>query len=287
MFHGKLLIDKGDSDEILINNWKETKDQKIINALIKRHIYLVHHIAHGYQQDGLNKHDLVAEGILGLIHSIEKFQCTKNVKFSTYSYYWIRAKINLYAWKMRNILHISQSSKNSFIFSLMKEIYEEKMTQEEAIKKIAKKEKLSLKNASDHMKLLSIKMKSLNEKLNGSENNENDNSLEDFLINDDHQQIMEELDIKHIMSLIREILFLMTKEEQQIINERWLSEEPSTLKEIGIKIGMTTEGVRKLELRTINKLRDHITSKIYNEKDKQKLMSFIMIMTLKLNYLLD
>jgi RNA polymerase sigma factor (sigma-70 family) len=266
MFLKKLQEKKlEEGDEILISKWKKTKDENIINELIKRHISLIHHMASGYQKNGLAMHDLVAEGILGLIHSVEKFRVEEKTKFSTYAHYWIRAKINMYVWKMKNIIHVTKSKKNSFIYSLIYDINEEKISKEEAIKKIASREGISLKKAKDSLNLLKVKMKSLNEKLNYNHHSEDkDVSIEDLLTNNDHEDMMEEINQKDIMNLIKNILMSMTEKQRILINERWLTESPKTLKELGDKFNMSTEGIRRMEIRTIESLREGIGSKKSN-----------------------
>ena len=278
-----------EGDEVLISKWQKTKDENLMNQLIKRHIHLVHHIARGYKNNGLAMHDLVAEGILGLIHSAEKFRNNDyKVKFLTYAYYWIRAKINIYSWKMKNIIHITKSKRNSFIYSLIYDINEEKISREEALKKIAKTEGVSLKKAEDHLNLLKIKMKSLNEKLNyNNENDDKSHSMEDLIISDEYQDMMEEINTKEIMEIIEDILISMSEKERFIIHERWLTESPKTLQEIANKFHMSAEGVRRMEIRTLENLRSAISAKVYNNHKKSLMMRLITIMTIRVTFLLS
>lgn len=276
-----------EGDEELISQWKKTKDEKIMNEIIKRHIHLIHHMANGYQNNGLEIHDLVAEGILGLIHSVEKFKTDKNVKFSTYAYYWIRAKINMYVWQMKNLIHITKSKKNSFIYSLIQEINEEKISREEALKKISEEEGISLKKAEDSLKLLQVKMKSLNEKLNYNNNGDDkEQSIEDNLVSSDYQDMMEEINTQEVMGLIEDILLSMSEKERKVVYDRWLTESPKTLQELANEIGMTPEGVRRMEIRTLDHLRESIASKVYNDKEKSILMRFIAILTFRITVLM-
>lgn len=278
-----------EGDEVLISKWKKTKDENVMNEIIKRHIHLIHHMARGYQKCGLAMHDLVAEGILGLIHSVEKFRVEENTKFSTYAHYWIRAKINMYSWKMKNLIHVTKSKKNSFIYSLIHDINEDKISREEALNKIANKEGISLKKAENSLNLLKTKMKSLNEKLNyHNHNDDKDQSIEDSTINNDHQDMMEEINTKEVMGLIEDILLAMPERERITIHERWLTESPKTLQSLADQFNMSTEGVRRLELRTLEHLREAIAAKVYNNnKQYEMLMNFIAILSIRVTYLLS
>ncbi|KAL0051646.1 hypothetical protein WJX82_011166 [Trebouxia sp. C0006] len=55
---------------------------------------LVMSVARKYQGRGMDISDLVAEGIVGLIKGVERFDHTRGFKFSTYAHWWIRQAVN-------------------------------------------------------------------------------------------------------------------------------------------------------------------------------------------------
>src|SRR5215467_14622680 len=73
---------------------KSKKGDKIARKkLIEGNLRLVVKIARRYLGRGLSLSDLIEEGNLGLIHSVEKFDPERGFRFSTYSTWWIRQSI--------------------------------------------------------------------------------------------------------------------------------------------------------------------------------------------------
>ena len=63
--------------------------EKLINANLR----MVVHIAKQYQGRGLSLQDLLQEGSMGLMKSVEKFKPQVGCRFATYAYWWIRQTI--------------------------------------------------------------------------------------------------------------------------------------------------------------------------------------------------
>lgn len=77
----------------LFKSYQEKGDVAAREALINHNLRLVISIARRYQRRGLSLEDLIQEGSIGLMTAIEKFDCNKGCKLSTYATWWIRQGI--------------------------------------------------------------------------------------------------------------------------------------------------------------------------------------------------
>jgi len=75
--------------------WKKAKkgDAPSKSRIMEANLRLVVPIAKKYHRQGIDFMDLVEEGNLGLMHSIDKFEPSKGYRFSTYASYWIEQSI--------------------------------------------------------------------------------------------------------------------------------------------------------------------------------------------------
>lgn len=94
----------------LISKFK-SGDRSALNELVDRNQRLVISIANHYTSDPDFLGDLIQEGNLGLIRSIEKFESSFDVKFSTYASIWIRSNIESYISKTAYNMKVPQHSR--------------------------------------------------------------------------------------------------------------------------------------------------------------------------------
>lgn len=87
----------------LWEKYKKENDLKARDKIVKSNLKFVASVAKPYIGMGLSYSDLIAEGNLGFMKAIEKFDYTRDLKTISYSVWWIRQTI-LEALKKRNIL---------------------------------------------------------------------------------------------------------------------------------------------------------------------------------------
>ncbi len=79
-------------------------DQRAVHALVESHMRLVVQVASRYAREGLSAHDLVSEGVLGLMEAVRRFDLAHEARFASYSAWWVRACVRRYALANRRIV---------------------------------------------------------------------------------------------------------------------------------------------------------------------------------------
>jgi len=259
-----------EQEQSLTKSWKENKDTKALEKLILSYTKLVIRIASQFKHYGLPFNDLVQEGHIGLLLAIEKFDVTRDLRFSTYSRWWVRATIQEYVLKNWSIVKTgSSSAQKSLFFNLRRFKINGEVNYEER-KKIARLLGVKEKFISDRENHILKRDASLNTPLNNNtleewQNFLVDNSqenIEDALIKSDEKSRKKKWLIKALESL--------DPREKIIINSRHMSESPMTLEKIGLKLRISKERVRQIESVAITKLKLKIKNFIIEKEYKAK-----------------
>jgi RNA polymerase primary sigma factor len=81
------------AEEVALARRVEQGDVAAVTTLVQANLRLVVSVARRYQSRGLPLEDLIAEGNLGLLHAVHKYEWRRGYRFSTYAVWWIRQAI--------------------------------------------------------------------------------------------------------------------------------------------------------------------------------------------------
>jgi len=231
-----------------------TGDMIARETMIVSNLRLSVSIAKTYVGRGLSLQDLIAEGNLGLIKAVDKFDYTRGAKFSTYAFWWIRQSVTrAIADSGRTIrlpVHVTNLVSKWIRISGQ---LEQKLARRPTPSEIASKMEISEEKVK-HIAKLSQQQVSLETPVT---NNPNLGQLSDLLADDSIDCFLNEfageLQREEVMRLLE---YLKENERQTLILRFGLLDDiPRTLAEIGDTLGLTKEGIRQIEARAIAKLR--------------------------------
>jgi RNA polymerase sigma-32 factor len=80
---------------MLAKRWREHEDPEAVHRLITSHLRLVAKIAMGYRGYGLPFAEVVAEGNVGLIQALKRFEPDKGFRLATYAMWWMLQSKNI------------------------------------------------------------------------------------------------------------------------------------------------------------------------------------------------
>ena len=111
------MLEAGE-EYFLAKDWLEKQDTKAAHKLVTSHLRLVAKIAMGYRGYGLPIADLIAEGNIGMMHAVKKFDPEKGFRLATYAMWWIKAAIQEFVLKVGLKLKLGQLQVKKNYFSI-------------------------------------------------------------------------------------------------------------------------------------------------------------------------
>lgn len=221
--------------------------------LIKSNLRLVVKVASEFFNRGVSKHDLIAEGNIGLMIAAEKFDPAKGAKFSTYSVWWIKQYMRrAIASQSRTIRIPVQSMKK---ISVIREAERKFMLEHDHEPSDAEIAELidSTPQAVSKLRHAGVRTASLNDLIRDGENEELGSLIADAL-SPPPDDLLSEADF---MAAIHKMINDLLPREKQVLAFRYglYGHECMTLEEGGIAMGCTRERVRQIQQNAIDKLR--------------------------------
>ncbi len=259
--HGRPLSAAEEEYELAVR-WKEHQDQAALHKITSAHMRLVISMASKFRHFGLAMNDLIQEGHVGLLEAAARFEPEREVRFSTYATWWIRASIQDYILRNWSIVRGGTSSAQKALFFNLRRLRArlnqgtEKISSTEMYREIATALKVSEGDVALMDSRLSGPDSSLNAPLMEDESGSADR--QDFLVSNDplpDEMVSASIDDERRVIWLRSALGVLSERELKIIRERRLQDDGATLEALGSKLGISKERVRQIETRAMEKLR--------------------------------
>ena len=238
-------------EEIELAKRIEKGDLEAKERMINSNLRLVVSQARRYQGHGLEMGDLVQEGMLGLIRAVEKFDWRRGFKFSTYGTLWIRQAIQRglqnHGRTIRLPVHVAQRQVK--VRKLEGEL-NTKLGREPSDEELAELAELPLDEV--------IELRELNRALTSLDQpvgDDGETALGDLLASE-RPEPLEEVAEADRDRRVGALVAALPEDERNVVRLRFglTGDEPRTLRQTGMELGITTEQARKLEERGLNRL---------------------------------
>jgi RNA polymerase sigma-32 factor len=251
-----------DEEHQLAVLWRDKKDQNALNRITTAHMRLVISMASKFRHYGLSSGDLIQEGHVGLLEAAARFEPERDVRFSTYATWWIRASIQDYILRNWSIVRGGTSSAQKALFFNLRRLRArinrgvEQTDSATMYVQIA----TALRVSVDDVARMDSRLSSPDSSLNAPVSDELNAGAErqDFLVDDrplPDEIATEAIDGERRSIWLRNALKTLNPRELRIIRERRLADDSATLEHLGERLGISKERVRQIESRALTKLR--------------------------------
>ena len=256
---------------MLAKRWKEHEDPEAARKLVTSHLRLVAKIAMGYRGYGLPVSEIVAEGNVGLMQAVKRFDPERGFRLATYAMWWIRASIQEFILRSWSLVKIGTTSdQKKLFFNLRKAknkinaIEEGDLTPEHVAK------------LADQLGVSETELVNMNRRLSGPDSSLNaplridgDAEWQDWLPDDTIDQetrLAESEEVDERRALLNAALGELPEREREIIRARRLQDDPATLEELSHKFGISRERVRQIEVRAFDRLQKSMKNALRDKR---------------------
>ncbi len=247
----------------------ENGDRRAAEALVTANLRLVIKIAFQYHRQWANVLDLIQEGNVGLVEALRRYDPYREIRFSSYAQYWIRAMILRFLLDNFRLVRLgSTRAGRKLFFQLQKE--RDRLLQEgiNASPKLLA-ERLGVTEADvnavdQHMRAPALS-------LHGpAGDDEGGRTLAEVVPERSTPDAESQTSSSELGAIVKDKLAtfaatLTDEREQQIWRSRMVAADPVSLSELGENFGVSKERIRQVEARIKKRLKEYLEQELGDE----------------------
>lgn len=243
---------------MLAKRYHDYNDIDAAHRLTTSHLRLAAKVALSFRHYGLSLADLISEANIGLMQAIKKFDPNKGFRLATYAIWWIKASISEFILKSWSLVKIGTVATQKRLFYNLHKIksrlglYDETGLNEETADQIAQMLGVSKKDVLEMEQRLSG-----DSSLNASLSYDSTTDHQEMLM-DKSESVEEQIGNSQDFAVKKQLLINavqhLSEREQIIVQNRFLTETPKTLEELGAQFNISRERVRQIETKAFEKI---------------------------------
>lgn len=249
----------GEEEAELVRRWREDGDDAARGRLIEAHLRLVIKTAGQFKGYGLPTADLIAEGNLGLVRALEGFEPERNLRFSTYAQWWVRAAMFEYVLRFSTPVNFGLSAERKKLFFKLRGL-KSRLTGPEGgslsdaeTRQVADELGVRDTRVAEMERLLTQSPRSLDAPVG-----ESGTPYGELLMDErpDAEEVLgERQELMYRRELLKSAWGELSEREQDIVAERTLRENPLRLEDLAQRYNISRERVRQIESAALAKLK--------------------------------
>ena len=228
-------------------------DSEAREHMIRANLRLVVKIAQDYANNGLPLVDLIAEGNIGLMTAVDRFDPDRGAKFSTYSAWWINQSIKRALSNQSKTIRLP-----AHMVDKIARLRRISAILTEELGRVPSDEELSEELGIPTQKISRLKRASQRPTSLDAPVNDGEGINFGEIIGDEKAvHPLEALEEKTLMGQLGDLLEVLDEREQRIIDARYGLDgnKPLKLEEVGGEFGVTRERIRQLQAKALGKMR--------------------------------
>jgi len=250
-------------EQDLARRWREAGDEAALHELTGAYGRLVVSAAGRYRGYGLTIGDLIQEGHVGLMQAAARFEAGRDVRFSTYATWWIRAAMQDFVLRNWSIVRTGTTAAQKSLFFNLRRLRAKIADPSGAALTPEQRDRIAadLGVAPAEVSAMEQRLGASDQSLNAELSEDGEMERQDLIPDDrpgPEEVVIGMRDAATRSRWLNEALAELNERERTIIAGRRLSEEGVTLEQLGSELGISKERVRQLEQRALGKLRSAI-----------------------------
>jgi RNA polymerase sigma-32 factor len=231
------------------------------HKLIEANLRFVVAVALQYRRYGIPISELIAEGSLGLILAVRKFDPERGTRFVTYAGYWIRAYVlDLVVKSASMVGGGSGALRSKLYFRLRRErarVSNHEQDQTRVIETLAQQFSVDTERMSRMLRQIDARDVSLDMTAHTDSSMTMLDTLQDDGVSQE-EELMASEQQHGLNDRLGSALGALDRRERYIVEQRIMGDDEMSLAELGRRLGVSRERARQIEARAKRKLRKRL-----------------------------